>query len=238
MSPDFHFLQEEEAAPRRMTKLIATILLISAYASAQTGSASLNHISRSSTLTFVQRDGTCIRGAIVKADATTIEVEPFKQAPVILRRSNVLQVSQGDALVYSGRSSWNDVIATHLVPREALLVTLNSGKQLKGSPIKRDSTGIHIRRGPETTFYPKSDIKTVDYLRWKPESDGFSYMLEEAPYMALFYPELYYRAAGLEGRIPVRIYDSTKPEDDSPAVIKSCPYGAPAPPPIPIANNP
>jgi hypothetical protein len=54
-------------------------------------------------------------------------------------------------------------------------------------------------------------------------------MLQEAPYMALFYPEFYYRAAGLEGRVPVRLYDSSKPQDTTISTIKVCPYGALSP---------
>jgi hypothetical protein len=39
--------------------------------------------------------------------------------------------------------------------------------------------------------------------------------LTEAPESLFFYPEFYYRLAGLEGRIPVRLYDASVPEPTS-----------------------
>lgn len=189
----------------------------------------LSHLSHSASLTFVQRDGTCIIGPISKADATTITVQPYNKSPVILRRDDLFQVSQGDAIIYSGRSSWADVTNAHVYPREALVLTLTSGKVIKGKPLKADANTIRLKYGLKSILFPKSDIKTVDYLRLKPESDGFDFMLQEAPYMTFFYPEFYYRAMGLEGRIPVRLYDASKPEETGVSAIKRCPYGAPSP---------
>jgi hypothetical protein len=204
-------------------------LAISTSVFAQGQPDSLNHLSRSATLTFVQRDGTCINGAITKADSTTITVEPYQKPPVTLTRSDLFQISQGNALLYSGRSAWSDVINTHLAPREAFVLTTVSGKLIKGTPVTVNADHIKLKHGLTTTLFPLSQIKTVDYLRWKPESDGFDFMLQEAPYMVLFYPELYYRALGLEGRISARLYDVSKPQDPTISAIRSCPYGAPSP---------
>ena len=189
----------------------------------------LSHLSCSASLTFVQRDGTCLIGPISKADATTITVQPYKKSPVILRREDLFQVSQDDAIIYSGRSSWADVTSAHVYPREAFVLTLSNGKVIKGKSVKVDADTIRLKYGIKSTLSLKSDIKTVDHLRLKPESDDFDFMLQEAPYMTLFYPEFYYRAIGLEGRIPVRLYDASKPQDADVSAIKRCPYGAPSP---------
>jgi hypothetical protein len=57
---------------------------------------------------------------------------------------------------------------------------------------------------------------TVDYLRVKPDSNGFDYFTQEAPALLFFYPESYDRLKGLEGRIPVRLYDVVMRQDDAP----------------------
>ena len=63
--------------------------------------------------------------------------------------------------------------------------------------------------------YGKDQIVNVTYLRLKPDSDAFSYFFQEGPAMLFFYPEFYDRLVGLDGRIPVRLYDVLQPEDDA-----------------------
>jgi hypothetical protein len=197
---------------------LAALLLAASYAVTQPSRVadSLDHLTASATLTFIKRDGSCVRGSISKADATTVSVQTLDKSEIVLQRDSLLQVSQGDALLFSARSSWADVIAVHVYPREALVLSLRRGKQVKGKPVKLNADAIVLRHGLSTTRYPKTEITAVDYLRVKPPSDSFSTFLEEAPYVLVFDPEFYYRMTGLEGRIAVRLYDATKPEDDTP----------------------
>jgi hypothetical protein len=179
-------------------------------ACSQESSGSLSHISHSSTLTFIEQDGTCIDGPIAAADDTKVEVRQFGKPLVTIPRSGLLQIRQGDALIFSAVSSWVNVEQTPVYPREALVLKLDSGKLIQGKPVKVTAEGITLKHGLITTNYKKADVATVDYLRLKPESDGFDYFSQEAPGLLFFYPEFYYRLIGLEGRIPVRLYDSTK----------------------------
>jgi hypothetical protein len=110
----------------------------------------------------------------------------------------------------------------HLYPREALLLTLKSGRRIEGAPIATTSDYITLKHGLSRSRFTKPDINTIDYLRLKPATHGFELALEEAPYALVFYPEFYYRALGLEGRVPVRLYDATKPEDDRMFGLKLC----------------
>lgn len=190
---------------------------------AQSTPNSLSSVSHSATLTFVQRDGTCMRGTITKADAISVTVEPFKQQPITLQRDNLLQVSQGNALLFSARSSWTDVVHTHLYPRESLVVGTKGGKKIKGKPVSVTADNITIKHALSTSVIAKSDVTSVDYLRLKPATDSFNLALEEAPWALVFYPEFYGRAVGLEGWLPVRLYDISKPEDDRVFGIKICP---------------
>jgi hypothetical protein len=104
------------------------------------------------------------------------------------------------------------VEAAHVLQREAFVLKTRSGKVIKGRPLTISSGGITLKHALITTQYPKAEIITVDYLRSKPETDGFDYFAQEAPVLLFFYPEFYYRLIGLEGRIPVRLYDASMPE--------------------------
>jgi hypothetical protein len=185
---------------------------------AQEPAKSLDGVTHQSSLVFLQRDGTCVEGTIAKADAGSIMVRRPQGAQVVLPREALLEAAQGDALVFSARSSWADILGVHLYPREALLLTLKNGKQIRGNVPKVQSSEITLTHSFRTTIYAKSDIATVDYLRLRPETDNYDFLLEEAPWFVVFDPEFYARAVGLEGRMQVRLYDASKPEDDSPGI--------------------
>jgi hypothetical protein len=200
---------------------IAGLLLMNTWAAGQSAQDSVEGITNSSSFKFVQRDGTCIFGKILKADATSVTVQPFQKPSTTIPREDLLQIIQGNALLFTARSSWADVSGATLYPREALVLNLKSGKQVKGKPIKTNSDGITLKHGVHTSLYPKPDIATIDYLRVKPATDAFMSILGEAPWIVVLDPEFYYRATGLAGRIQVRLYDATKPEDDNPVECKS-----------------
>jgi hypothetical protein len=198
-------------------------LLISCIcAGAQSAGDPLRKAGASSTLTFLTKDGSCWRGTVLKADPTSITVQPLKEKPVGLRRDELLQVSQGNALVFSARSSWLDVVNVHLYPRELLVLVTKTGKKIEGVLVNAGSDSITIKHGLTTSKLPKAEVLTVDYLRWRPASDGFNIALEESPWALVFYPEFYGRVAGAEGKVAVRLYDASKPEDDSKLSQKTC----------------
>lgn len=146
-------------------------------------------------------------------NATTIFVQQPGKPPITVQRADVLQISQGDALLFTAFNSWSTVeeAAKHVYPREEFVVKLKNGKLVKGKPRKVTPDVILLKHGFASEEYMKSNVATVDYLRLKPESDGFDYFSQEAPPVLFFDPEFYFRAIGLEGRIPVRLYDQAKP---------------------------
>jgi len=192
----------------------AAALLFNVLAEGQSQSKTLDSVTHSSSFKFVERDGFCVYGKISKADANSVTVQPLDKPP--MHKDDLLQVSQGNALLCSARSSWADVAATPIYPHEALVLGLKSVKHVKGKPVKTTSDSITLKHGLSTTLYPKSEIVTVDYVRVKPATDAFMTILGEAPWFLLLDPEFYYRATGLPGRIQIRLYDATKPEEDTP----------------------
>src|SRR5947209_20615813 len=71
---------------------------------------SLNRLTHSSTMRFVSRSGSCVFGTIKAADthAITVEQSGPDRPSIVLPTATLLQISQGDAPVFSTRSSWSD----------------------------------------------------------------------------------------------------------------------------------
>jgi len=174
-----------------------------------------------STLRFVQRDGTCIEGKILKADATSMTVSGLAGKPIYLQKDSLLGILQANTVFYSGRSSWADVAAVTLHAHEALVLSLKSGKKVKGKPSSTTPGGITVKHGPTSTLYSKSEIATIDVLRIKPATDNLKFIAQEAPWLVIFDPEFYSRATGLWGTIPVRLYDAAQPEDETTVECKT-----------------
>jgi len=174
----------------------------------------------SPSLTFLEKDGTCVEGLIRKIDPKTVTVQPEQKPAVVLRRGDLLQVSQAGSLVFSARSSWADVEGVHLLPRESFQLKLRDGKVVKGRPFRVEDQGVVFKIGFwRKKRYAKDRIVTVDYLRVKPNSDAFDYFTQEAPALLFFYPEFYDRLAGMEGEVPVCLYDALQPES---SVLLTC----------------
>jgi hypothetical protein len=194
---------------------LTIVTVVSPPLKGQTGPNPLDSVTHTASFKFVERGGACVYGKILKADAASITVQPSDKPPLTLEKQSLLQVIQGNALLYSARSSWADVAALTVYPREALVLTLKGGKKVKGNPMKTSADSITLKKGMSAAVYSKSQILTVDYLRAKPATGDFMFLLSEAPWLVIFDPEFYYRAAGLAGRITVRLYDAAKPEDDT-----------------------
>ena len=169
----------------------------------------------SEAMTFIKKDGSCVEGRIAKIEPKTLTIQTQAGAAALSRES-LLQASQAGSLVFSARSSWADVEAVHLRPPESFELKLRSGKVVKGQPLRVTDDGFVFKRiAWLTTRYAKDQIVTVDYLRVKPDADGFDYFTQAAPALLFFYPDSYDRLKNDEGRIPVRLYDAVQKEDDA-----------------------
>ena len=164
----------------------------------------------------MKKDRACLAGPIIKIDPKSVTIQSSQAQPLTLQRTDLLQVTQNDSVLFSARSSWADVEAVHLLPRESFLLSLRSGKTIIARPLHVTADGMIFNHDVWLKkLLPKDQIQMVAYLRVKPDSAVFDYFTQEAPALLFFYPEFYDRLSGLEGRIPVRLYDATQPQDDS-----------------------
>jgi hypothetical protein len=193
--------------------LVAATLSVHAWPKHRTAKAA----PRSSSITFLQKDGVCLSGPILKIEPKTLTVGQTQKPPVLIRRGSLIQASQDGSLLFSARSSWADVEAVHLLPRESVILKLRNGTQVTGRPSDITESGVLFRYGPFLKkLYPKAQIATVDYLRLRPYSAAFDEFAQQSPALLFFYPESYDHVSGLEGRVPVRLYDAVQPEDNTP----------------------
>ena len=175
---------------------------------------SIDHISHDTSLDFTLRDGKCGRGSILNSDASAVTIKKYDAVQVIPRNS-ILQIAQGDALLFSARSSWQDVRGVYVVHGESLRLELKNGEWVKGKPTYTAADSIRIKHGLTSTEYEKADVAKVDYVRVIPPTDSFSYLRQESPFLVFFTREAYSRAIGLEGKVVVHLYDASKPEDNT-----------------------
>jgi hypothetical protein len=190
---------------------------------AQQSSNELRHVSPSSSVAVVERNGTCLYGPISTADANSLTIHVYGKAPVTIQRPEIIAVSQGDALLFTQANNWTNVqqSAAHVLPRETFKLRLKNGRTVAGKPVQANADSITAKHALGQSEYKRDAIATVDYLRWRPESDQFDYYSQEAPALLFFDPEFYSRAMGLEGRMSVRLFDAQKPITDP---IPECPH--------------
>jgi hypothetical protein len=125
-------------------------------------------------------------------------------------------------MMYSGRSSWSDVLEfMPLLRRNPALdihisVVTISGKSWKGALKEATDAAISVRDsfGKETQV-PKSAVSRVDYIQSKPLSDNQEFDWEELAMLRIFDPALYPRLFHAGDTVRIRLYDRALTQDDS-----------------------
>ncbi len=162
---------------------------------------------------FVLRDGTCVTGKIVSVAADAVKID--QPTPATLKRPDIIRVSDGDhsySVVYSSRSSWSDVAGIPPNENEYLRVVTKDGKQHEGSADQVGEAGMTLVKKGKSVNIAKSDVARVYFVRLKPLSDSARYSDEEHfPLNPELWP--YYWNIGVH--MPVLLYDSAEPEDNS-----------------------
>jgi hypothetical protein len=179
---------------------------------------------------FVERDLTCHEGKVKTVTDQAVLLRSGKSV-ITIEKSNLLRVGRGHldypqgslatlAVVYSGRSSWADLIDLAKSPswrQVSISVATTGGKSYGGELWKVTETNISLRDsfGKEASI-PKTEVSHVDYIQQKPLSDDGEYAWDELAQLRIFDPELYPRLFHVGDTVPVRLYDRAASEDDSP----------------------
>lgn len=190
---------------------------------------------------FVERDMTCLNGQI-KALTTNNVLITTDHSEITIEKSSLIRVRLGFGgrtvasnnpnlplfTVYSGRSSWDDLLAfmpfqskTHPGFKLQMSVITKDGKSHRADLSQvtdRDITLVDAF-GKETAF-PKAEISSIDYIRDKPLNDTEEFHWEELAMLRIFDPQLYPRLFHVGDAMQVRLYDHAIPEDNSPVTCK------------------
>lgn len=181
---------------------------------------------------YLERDRTCHFGQIKEVTDKSVTVHTDK-SDVTITRSNLLRIQRGRpnipnspyqalTVVYSGRSSWADIVGFMLFLSKNpsfevhMSVATSNGTLRKGDlkDVTETEIILHDSFGKETHI-PRTKISRVDYIQAKPLSDNQEFYWEELAPLKIFDPVLYPRMFRLGNTFPVRLYDSAAPEDDS-----------------------
>jgi hypothetical protein len=203
--------------------VLATSILASAKSSDQHDSWSiLDQITHKRSYAIETRDRKCVWGTItrVTVDRFAAKVHTPNSSgsgnTVIFPRADVLRVTSGRPLYYSGRSSWADVRSLQVKGRERLKIVTSSGKtyQVK-QPYTVSDDGITLHVTGKSTKVPKSEITQVYNIIPKPLTDFGDYSLDELGPMIIFDPDWYVYGLHLERYVSVLLYTASDPEDNS-----------------------
>jgi hypothetical protein len=197
----------------------------SAVALAQSRSWSeLQTLKHNYEMEIFQKNGQCHTGVIDKITPSSLVAvlygKELANAQLAkhtqeINKDDVLALGSGHNIVYSGRSSWIDVREAKPAHAEWLSVRTIGGEEIKGSVDSISDSELVLNVFGSKRSVPKSQIKTVDYVRQRPMSEDEEYFAQEAPELLPLSPDYWLRAAGLSSKLHVRLYDSSLPEDNS-----------------------
>jgi hypothetical protein len=204
--------------------VLATSIFSSAKSTDQADSwLVLNKITHKRSYMIETRDRKCVLGTIAGVTPDRLTAKAYNRnshspETVTFSRADVLRVATGRRAYYSGRSSWSDVSSIRVVGRERLKIVTTVGKTYEvKSPYTVSADGITLQSLGKSTKISKSEITQVYDIVVKPLTDFGEYSLDELGPMIIFDPHWYVYGLHLEHYVPVLLYNSSDPEDNSPA---------------------
>ena len=199
--------------------VVAFLPATAGVADVEDGWHNLRRVTHDRGYTVVFRDGQCTHGRLSSGGDQTIAFE-FQPGQVrVIRRSEVLRISDNPSApahdaVFSARSSWTDLKDAKPQATEYLHIVTKRGEELKWKPaaISDDSVAFEGRT------LAKADVRYVSYVRFKPLTTTEEYIHQESA--DLLAPRLWFHSLML-GKISVLFYNSDLPEDNSPLECKN-----------------
>ena len=202
---------------------------------------SLRLLKRGLGFVFIQHDQTCRYGELKEVTDTNVSIKT-SQGIVVIPKADLVRIRSGFGgrsvandnqnlplfTLYSGRSSWADVLAFatfeskgHPYSKVNFSVRTKDGRLHKGflSKVTAEEITLTDKVGTAATF-PKGQIDQVDYIREKPLSDTQEFYWDELGMGIIFDPQLYPRLFHLGDTMPVTLYQSTLAEENPVVLCK------------------
>jgi len=223
--------------------LIASCFFASPYASGATQDDSwqnLKHVTRERYYTVLDRKSNCVTGHIVAANDREITLKLPDATTATFDRANVFRVSVSQAapyfpprvqadvdrirdIIYNDKSSWDDLQELAAIekirrPGQEVKVVKADGNKYEGRLSAISDTQLELDRTGGKLTIAKADVAQVYYLRYKPLTDSEKYSAQEDFWID---PRLWPYYLHLVPKLPVRLYDSSRVEDDTPVRCKN-----------------
>lgn len=187
----------------------------------------LKHVTHERYYTVVDRKSNCTTGHIVKTNDYELTLKLPNRTYATFDRASVLRVSVSQAAhylpprvqadigrvydaVYNDKSSWSDL---KRVAGEEVKVVKTDGETYEGRLLMTFETQIELDRTGGKLEIAKGDVAQVYHLRPKPLTDDEKYSAQEDFWID---PRLWPYYLNLVPRLPVRLYDSSLPDDNTP----------------------
>jgi preprotein translocase subunit YajC len=225
-------------------------LFLSIYAPAATQDDSwqnLRHLTRERYYTILDRKSNCVTGHIAAATDHVITLELTDGTSATFERANVLRVSVSQAapylpsrvqadiasvrdIVYNDKSSWRDLKGLAAQEKTGILgqsvtIVKSDGGEYEGRVLAISDAQLELDRPDGKLAIAKANVAQVYYLRYKPLTDSEKYSAQEDFWID---PRLWPYYLHLAPKVPVRLYDSSQVEDDSPVACQNAPKEKPA----------
>ena len=220
-------LQLKLALSAPVLALAPCFLFYASTAAADDSWQNLKHITHERYYTVVDRKSNCITGHIVKTNDHELTLKLSNRTYATLDRANVLRVSVSQAapyfpprvqadvgrvydVIYNDKSSWSDLKS---LAGQKVKVVKTGGETYEGQLLITSETQLELDRTGGTLEFAKEDIVQVYHLRPKPLTDSEKYSAQEDFWID---PRLWPYYLKLVPRLPVRLYDSSLPDDNTP----------------------
>jgi hypothetical protein len=207
--------------------LAPCFLFYASTAAADDSWQNLKHVTHERYYTVVDRKSNCTTGHIVKTNDHELTLKLLNRTYATFDRAGVLRVSVSQAgpylpphvhanvgrvydAVYNDKSSWSDL---KRVAGEEVKVVKTDGETYEGRLLITFETQMELDRTAGKLEIAKGDVAQVYHLRPKPLTDDEKYSAQEDFWID---PRLWPYYLNLVPRLPVRLYDASQPDDNTP----------------------
>jgi len=179
----------------------------------------LEKVTRARAYTVADRKGFCAHGGIQSLSNDSITITIQKGDTIRFERTAVIHVTAlSGYIIYSGRSSWQDVRNYMSAWVESVTVTTKNGATHTGKIDRATDAELKLTVDKETVTLPKDEVATVKVISFAPLSESNEYWAQECAvwWVCVLNPALWPRLAGKGAKLRVTLFDSSLPEDNSP----------------------